>query len=126
LQHEFSHLCAPHELERIFANIEELLPVTQRLYQRLLVEHSKSDAAQQMIGMAFLEVVNDLKVYKPYCINHPTSNETIAKVKNNPEFIQFLSQLKKNEENKNLAITDQLIKPFQRIVRYSMLLKVSE
>jgi len=99
--------------------------VTQRLYQRLVAECSNKPPEQQMIGAAFLEVVNDLKVYKPYCINHPTSNETINKLRSqNVDFDLFLNAVKRQfDVNRNLNITDQLIKPFQRIVRYSMLLK---
>ena len=70
--------------------------------------------------------MTELKKYKTYCTNQKESSETVEKLRSsNPAFVEFLNRVKaEHEENKNLEIEGQLIKPFQRIVRYSLLLKV--
>eukprot|EP01094_Clydonella_sp_ATCC50884_P029649 TRINITY_DN9356_c0_g1_i1.p1 TRINITY_DN9356_c0_g1~~TRINITY_DN9356_c0_g1_i1.p1 ORF type:complete len:412 (+),score=108.57 TRINITY_DN9356_c0_g1_i1:147-1238(+) len=124
LQNEYSYACSQVDLEYIFSNVASLFEVTARLLDSLK-KQAERPPEQQCIGQVFMDMMPDLKLYKIYCTNQKASAETVGKVKkSSADFEEFLRRVKvEHPENKNLDFEGQLIKPFQRIVRYSLLLK---
>ena len=77
-----------------------------------------------MIGDAFLSIYGDLRAYVIYSANQVAANETVQRLtKENPEFCKFLEAVKAREECKKQTLDSFLIKPFQRVCRYPLLLK---
>ena len=77
-----------------------------------------------MIGDAFLSIYGELRAYVIYSANQIAANETVTRLlKENQEFGKFVEAVKARDECKKQALDSFLIKPFQRVCRYPLLLK---
>mmetsp|Transcript_13928 Transcript_13928/g.54968 ORF Transcript_13928/g.54968 Transcript_13928/m.54968 type:complete len:1140 (+) Transcript_13928:94-3513(+) len=113
-----------YDMNAMFKNVESLLSITNRFLKELEAQETKEDLSQQLIGEAFLSISSDLRAYVIYSANQVAANETVSRLlKENAEFSKFLDAVKAKEECKKQALDSFLIKPFQRVCRYPLLLK---
>merc|ERR1712000_507951 len=78
----------------------------------------------QDIGGIFLKLQDDLRKYIPYSANQSAANDTIVRLtKTSQEFNAYVACVQAKKESKNLGLDSLLIKPFQRVCRYPLLLK---
>jgi len=119
-----NNIITPQEHKELFANLDELIPVNQKLL-RNLQGIEDLDITEQRIGPIFSQLSEDLGMYyRPYCVNQTKSmnlRETLVKRSPFVNFIQDATRDPKfNADNTNLD--NLLIQPMQRICRYPLLL----
>lgn len=119
-----NNIITPQEHKDLFANLEELIPVNQKLL-RNLQGIEDLDITEQRIGPIFNQLSEDLRIYyRPYCVNQTKSmnlRETLVKRLPFFNFVQgAIKDPKFNADNTNLD--NLLIQPMQRICRYPLLL----
>jgi hypothetical protein len=69
--------------------------------------------------------MDELKKYNAYSANNEQAGDTVNKLtRANPSFAALAEEVKRLEECKKLDLAAYIIKPFQRICRYPLLLKV--
>ena len=123
LRDEYKEVVGKYEVKSMFKNVEELWDMHKTLLQSLLEEEQKP-ANQQKIGSIFVNR-EDLAKYDVYCANQQSSTETYDKlVKENVRFQELVTEIKQIEESNRQTLNSYLLKPFQRITRYPLLLKV--
>jgi hypothetical protein len=142
-----------YEMGSLFKNVEVLFEVNKKLLGLLEVEEKK-EAPQQQFGRVFIDMVcwmrhcqqhtwwglelgllltlslpvyqmDELKKYNAYSANNEQAGDTVNKLtRANPSFAALAEEVKRLEECKKLDLAAYIIKPFQRICRYPLLLKV--
>jgi len=127
LQNEFKDLVSSYEFASLFKNIESIFELNQKLLSMLQAEQQKPDR-QQDVGNVILSCLDEIeRKYITYSANQIAANDTyIELTKSSSEFEAFCNLVISLPESKNLNLSSYLIKPFQRICRYSLLLKELE
>lgn len=105
----------------IFSNVEPLLESSTQLFRGLIEQLSLPDF-KQTIGQCFLQNMAELERYIFYCTRHSDATEMVEKFLKEEHFPIFCELAKSTKESKSLDILSYLIKPFQRICRYKLLL----
>lgn len=122
LQNEYSNLLQKYDCNSIFKNVEAILDLHLILLNLIETEYKKPQD-QQDFGGCFLGLMEDFRRYLIFCANQVSSIETVDRIlKQNQEFAQFCDYVKYRKESRLLTIDSFLIKPFQRICRYPLLL----
>ena len=124
LQNEYKDLVNQFDFNSLFKNIEILFDVSKVLLKNLK-EELKNPLEQQDIGKYFIDFEEDLRKYIVFSANQLTATETLIRLQANQscDFVAFCELVKTFPECNRLALRDYLIKPFQRICRYPLLLK---
>jgi hypothetical protein len=123
LKNEYLGMVGEYDLKSMFKNVETILEVNSRLLAKL-EEQEALPPKEQKIGAVFVSMLEEFSNYDPYCTNQVSSEETVQKMlKENPRFAEFAEEVRQMEESHNLEIQTFLMKPFQRICRYPLLLK---
>lgn len=124
LKEEFKDVIGQYEIKSIFKNVDELWNLHSRLLALLCEEEYKPEP-QQMIGEVFLQFKNDFNLYNDYCANQQSSMDLIkVLLRENAKFKEFTEEVFQVEESRREDLSNILVKPFQRICRYQLLLKV--
>ncbi|KAK3102404.1 hypothetical protein FSP39_011155 [Pinctada imbricata] len=113
------------DTDLLLGNMEDIADVSQRLLTQLEAAIQGKEFDQQVIGMCFMTLADDMKnAYAPYCRNHDSVITLIEKYKEEPSISAFLqSQLDKLREKCVVFDLEAiLIKPVQRILKYPLLL----
>lgn len=74
------------------------------------------------IGKSFIAMAQFLKMYSIYCVNEPKAEELVDQLMKKSSFKSFLDDLHKLPELHGQKFRDYLMKPVQRLVRFSSLL----
>jgi len=120
LEQEYEGCIPSHYVDLLFSNVDELFEVNLNLFQQLL----EAEKRKQSVGMAFMRVINLFPQYNTYCTNQRNASETAQKLeKINKSFDDFTKLMEAMEECQRQDIHSFLIKPFQRVTRYPLLLK---
>lgn len=123
LKNEFAGLVSEFHLSRLFKNVDVLFEVNSRLLKQL-EEEAEKPPIEQSIGKVFLNASQELLQYSNYCTNQVSSEEIVQQqLRENQRFAEFAADVHKMEESHSLEIQSFLMKPFQRICRYPLLLK---
>lgn len=123
LEHEYAGCLLPQHVEALFGNVEALLEVNLALLARLL-EVEQQPPAQQEVGRVFLEAQEGLGRYVAYCTNQKGAMEALEKLEASSEaFGELLTRQKAMAESRRQDLASYLIKPFQRVTRYPLLLR---
>ncbi|EGG14394.1 pleckstrin domain-containing protein [Cavenderia fasciculata] len=118
-----SPIISEEEIRAIFSELESIIAYNTQLLNELQVrcKHWKQDT---LIGDIFVKFSRFLMIYSQYCINYGDCLEVLNVCKKQPKFKAFLNKLKEhNEEIRLRGLEDYLIRPIQRIPRYSLLIK---
>eukprot|EP01132_Coremiostelium_polycephalum_P006205 gene6205-7727_t len=111
------------EIRIIFSEIEIIWAYNCRLLADFQ-QRTKEWNQNTMISDIFLKFIGFLKVYSQYCRNYGEALNLLNECKKQPKFKAFLTKIKDlNEEIKLRGLEDYLIRPVQRIPRYSLLLR---
>ncbi|ESO00846.1 hypothetical protein HELRODRAFT_192444 [Helobdella robusta] len=116
---------SPVDVDFLFCNMLEVVDISQKLLNFLEAQTSGKEFFEQIIGLCFEEVKDDLrKVYAVYCRNHDDVISYMAKLEQDKEaqlyFNHHLQQLRKSLNVFDLSSI--LIKPVQRIMKYPLLI----
>lgn len=81
-------------------------------------------AEDSSVGTSFLQYVDYLGMYVSYCNNMDVQDATIQRLRReNPAFEEWVQCCKQRPECRHQDISSFLIKPFQRLCRYPLLLE---
>lgn len=108
-------------LAEIFVNWETLPPIHMKILRSLITENSLRGIA----GAFSEEVLDELrKLYTTYCCNYENALNTAKELTTkNPAFAKHLYAMQNECAVLNgLSLYDYLIKPFQRVCKYPLLL----
>jgi hypothetical protein len=106
----------------IFSNIQQLLECNLVILS-ILQEHTFPVIHRQNIIQNFSKVLPTLKFYGDYIKNYETSREVLKRLEGDIRFISFIRAIELQEESQNLTLESQLSKPWQRIMKYELLLR---
>ncbi|GAM23528.1 hypothetical protein SAMD00019534_067030 [Acytostelium subglobosum LB1] len=119
-----SPIISEEEVRAIFSSELESIILTNTMLKEELQRRLKAWDTDTQIGDIFLKFSSFLKVYSQYSINYETAIEVLNECQKQPKFRSYLNKVKeKNEEIKLRGLEDHLIRPIQRIPRYSLLLR---
>lgn len=110
-----SNIVVEDDLERIFCNIEKIMP-----YHKVIAE----ELAHGEVASVFRKYAGYLKVYTKYVNNYDNACVRVAALKKNAQFQEFLNQRRRDPScGGGLDLMSFLIMPIQRIPRYRLLLE---
>ncbi|KRY83788.1 Triple functional domain protein [Trichinella pseudospiralis] len=98
----------------VFANIQQIYEFHKNIFSK---EIEKCLEDYEAAGRAFVKYERRLHMYVVYCQNKPKSEFLVS------EYESFFNDIKQKLGHR-LTLTDLLIKPVQRIMKYQLLLKV--
>jgi len=114
-----------NEIERydVFLNVEKLFQLSYEILQGFFLEKQKP-FEEQSYGAVFVKHAEKFEEYNKYCVLQTSSMGILASLrKENRAFEQFLNAAKDREESMKQDLNGYLIKPFQRVCKYVLLLK---
>nr|XP_018668275.2 uncharacterized protein LOC104265935 isoform X2 [Ciona intestinalis] len=116
------------DLRSIFANLEELCKVSMNFCHTLLnvVEASRSEkfSSANAIVQAFEKFGSVMcPPYQRYCTSYGNSITYREEVKSNEDYAAFIKWCERNPKCQRLKLTDFLVAPIQRLVKYPLLLQ---
>ncbi|KRZ67863.1 Triple functional domain protein [Trichinella papuae] len=97
----------------VFANIQQIYEFHKNIFSK---EIEKCLEDYEAAGRAFVKYERRLHMYVVYCQNKPKSEFLVS------EYESFFNDIKQKLGHR-LTLTDLLIKPVQRIMKYQLLLK---
>ncbi|TPX69374.1 hypothetical protein SpCBS45565_g02378 [Spizellomyces sp. 'palustris'] len=117
-----TQLLTEEEIQALFSNIDQLVPVNQQLLDRL---HEKRDTDPFIpeVGDALVDVSESFKVYTIYCGNYPEAMKLVHKLQARPDMKEKLETMMNSQEGRGLSLESFLIKPVQRICKYPLLIR---
>ncbi|KAH3758448.1 calmodulin-binding protein [Pelomyxa schiedti] len=80
-------------------------------------------ATMKTIAQCWVKMPEILKFYQLFCGNQDTSSAVLQKKMKKANFRSFINETYKNPQLRKLQLRDLLIKPFQRLCRYTLLLR---
>ncbi|KAJ3318153.1 Intersectin 1 (SH3 domain protein) [Boothiomyces sp. JEL0866] len=108
------------KVDVLFSNLLEILCVNSTI----LEEFENTFAAGEPIGQVYLNHLDDLECYKGYCENMARASAYLQSCRTeNPAIHEFLKGQQNLPQCKHLDLSSFLLKPMQRITRYSLLLR---
>jgi len=123
LGNEFKDIINQYDFNSLFKNLESILEFNRRFLSDLQDEYKKP-AEEQNFGGVFLSHMDGFKKYLVYCANQSSAGETLTKLeRENVEFNQYKDTCATLLPSKKQQLDSFIIKPFQRICRYPLLLK---
>ncbi|TPX37626.1 hypothetical protein SmJEL517_g00698 [Synchytrium microbalum] len=116
-------LLSVKNVESVFSNLEQLLPVNQDLLKRL-EERRLANPLIDKLGDIFVSMGEHFLVYTMYCGNQGNAlSKMQAMVHSNKAVRAFLEEIYRLPILRSLDLGGFLIKPVQRLCKYPLLLK---
>ncbi|KAG6828275.1 hypothetical protein H0H92_008546 [Tricholoma furcatifolium] len=118
----------PEDVRIIFSNIAELAQFSDRFcdcLEEALGSTLDGGEGEDCVGALFLEIIPDLeRPYKTYINRHPTALNHLQSLPQSPALTEYIQQTQAVASNLSHAwdIASLLIKPVQRLLKYSLLL----
>ncbi|XP_051019357.1 rho guanine nucleotide exchange factor 37 [Acomys russatus] len=120
------HQLPPGDLDVLFSNIEDIIPVSYRFLQRLQETAGKEEEQAFLIGNLFLEFQEEFEqVYKVYCANYDQALLLLKAYRKEPELqkeIQDIIEAAVPQAGPS-GLSFLLVIPLQRITKYPLLLQ---
>lgn len=105
----------------IFLNLNALLDFQRRFLIRIEQQNSLPES-QQNWGQLFIQYKESFRVYEPFIANQPRSNKTVERDQDKLRAATVSNNLRGIVEMN--VLNAFLLKPFQRLSKYPMLLEV--
>jgi hypothetical protein len=106
----------------IFSNINQLLHTNEVILETL--QQSQHDhASPHDIVQNFRKVVPTLKFYSDYIKNSEASRELLKRLEPDLRFSAFIRAIELQAGSQGLTLESQLAKPWQRVMKYELLLR---
>ncbi|KAI8884510.1 Dbl homology domain-containing protein, partial [Backusella circina FSU 941] len=109
------------DIDTIFAFVPQLIAISSALIEQL-----KSIIAYESIvsiGKAFCELEKYFGVYIAFTINYPKSRKYLEKASSTIAYRQLIQDSARRRTANKMLLSDYMIAPIQRIMRYCLLLK---
>lgn len=94
---------------------------TEELEEKKSVGTEKKEDEVKSLGAEMLSFCPYFKIYRQYVTNYDKASILLKQLKARPEFLEFDKESRTHCDN--LAISDLIVTPLQRVMRYPMLLK---
>ncbi|KAJ1658809.1 hypothetical protein IWQ61_002011 [Dispira simplex] len=112
------------ELEGLFVNVEEILPIHECIKRTLLQRQQEQYPVLQGVSDILLPWVHELRVYSTYLCHQTQALRLMNElIQTNEKFAHFHKERQRHAECRGLALDAFLILPFQRLLKYPLLLK---
>nr|XP_027198898.1 uncharacterized protein LOC113793122 isoform X2 [Dermatophagoides pteronyssinus] len=118
------------DVYNVFSNIGEVYEANHHFWMRYLLpmlNHSretKTPLNPTMLEEGFLQFDQIFRPYIRYCLEHSKCLHYLKeKRKSNALFEEYISWCRKHKDCERLDLMGLLVKPFQRLTKYSLLLK---
>ncbi|KAI9100569.1 hypothetical protein DFS34DRAFT_648488 [Phlyctochytrium arcticum] len=121
-QLQATQILTDEEIDLLFSNIDQLVPVNQQLLDRLH-EKRDSDPFIPEVGDALVDVSDSFRVYTTYCGNYPEAMKLVHKLQARADMKEKLETMMNSPEGRGLSLESFLIKPVQRICKYPLLIR---
>jgi len=119
-----SNIIDPHDIPKIFSNIEQILNVHTEVLTQLDIQlekgidPSKLEITLRNISGIFINLGDSFKVYAEYCMNQQTAIETLNQCSKNSAFRDYEDLTRKSCGQ--VRLDGFLAKPVQRICKYPL------
>mmetsp|Transcript_18534 Transcript_18534/g.25989 ORF Transcript_18534/g.25989 Transcript_18534/m.25989 type:complete len:527 (+) Transcript_18534:147-1727(+) len=123
---EINSAHAKGDVKVLFSTVELIFDGNNELLSEVKAAISAPDfVTSAMIGKIFLNNIDKLcQYYGVFCNHQKEAMDSIDKIqKSSANFKNFIEQCKANPETSGLGLLDFLVKPFQRLLKYPLLLK---
>eukprot|EP00042_Codosiga_hollandica_P054088 m.724510 g.724510 ORF g.724510 m.724510 type:complete len:1075 (+) comp58836_c0_seq2:32-3256(+) len=113
------------DVETLFGNFKEVVEVSSKLSDQLAAQMKKGDT-EQSIGVCFVNLKTELEAaYVTYCCHFPTASALLQTYQENAAAKDALNscQASINAYTNSWELDTFLIKPFQRVLKYPLLLR---
>ncbi|KAI8878018.1 Dbl homology domain-containing protein [Backusella circina FSU 941] len=105
------------DVETIFAYIPQLISISSSMLKQLEESH------HQHIGKVFCDYEKYLGVYIAYAANFSRSRKCLEKSSSNIVYRQLVQGSMRKRATNRMILSDYMIAPIQRVMRYCLLLK---
>ncbi|KAI8807711.1 Dbl homology domain-containing protein [Cladochytrium replicatum] len=117
-------LMQEHDLRAVFANIEDILLANSVLLSSLEDLQQKNSFFIDLFGNHFATFIPSLECYATYCGNQMAAQKFLKRrQEEDAKLDRFLKETFRSGKSRSLDLNSWLLKPMQRITRYSLLLK---
>ncbi|XP_062618724.1 dynamin-binding protein-like, partial [Saccostrea cucullata] len=113
------------DLSVLMGNIEDVADISQRLLSALEGAVQGKDFEEQVIGVCFVVLSEDMKTaFAPYCRNHDEVITLLEKYEESESIMVYINKMLDKLRQKTVVfdLGALLIKPVQRILKYPLLL----
>ncbi|KAJ1984319.1 hypothetical protein H4R34_000743 [Dimargaris verticillata] len=118
------HVLSEEEIQELFANIEEILPIHECIKKSLLQRQQDQYPVLEGVADVLLPWVPALYVYARYLCNQTRALRLMNQLlQSNDKFNHFFKERYSRSECRGLAMDAFLILPFQRLLKYPLFLK---
>jgi len=118
-----SPIISIEEIQTIFSEVEIIEAYNQKFLQDFK-QRTANFKKDTMIGDIFIKFSQFLKIYSQYSRNYSEAMNALNECKKQSKFKSYLEKVKHDRPEIGLrGLEDYLIRPVQRIPRYSLLLK---
>ncbi|CAN7987000.1 unnamed protein product, partial [Ixodes hexagonus] len=118
------------DTERMFSNITEVYQVNHALWDNCLLPALASARAQRgllnplLLRPGFLRFEESFQPYMKYCLEHTQCSHYVKEKRAESDlFKTYVAWCEARKDCERLRFTDLLVKPMQRLTKYSLLLK---
>ncbi|XP_078409795.1 pleckstrin homology domain-containing family G member 7 isoform X2 [Cetorhinus maximus] len=108
---------------RLFANLRELSKVSFDFLTSLLDVIQSSWKLSSFIAVLSKFQERVCRSHQKYCLNYSSANLYLNNLKSREDFGIFLKWCEQNEQCKRLHLSDLLVSPLQRLMKYPLLLR---
>ncbi|XP_078091378.1 pleckstrin homology domain-containing family G member 7 [Mustelus asterias] len=108
---------------RLFANLEELSKVSLDFLTSLLDTIQNSWKLPSLIAVLSKFQERVCCCHQEYCLNYSSANLYLNNLKTREDFGIFLKWCEQNEQCQRLHLSDLLVSPLQRLMKYPLLLR---
>ncbi|KAI9291013.1 Dbl homology domain-containing protein [Neoconidiobolus thromboides FSU 785] len=119
-----SNIIDDEAYNHLFLNLNSIIKLHQNLFKELKQRKDQQQPIIKEVCDIFIKWTNELKIYSNYLANQTQANETYIKlVQSNKKFNLFIQQQSSLPQSKGQNLKSYLLKPFQRISKYPLLIK---
>ncbi|KJE92425.1 hypothetical protein CAOG_03402 [Capsaspora owczarzaki ATCC 30864] len=121
--------CREIDEQRLFFNIEELLKVNSAFASQMRpsdnkkLETTEGPITITKMAGAFAKYHEKFEPYNAYCVHYAKSVEYLRTLEEDPKFDMLRKWCEQRPRCRKLKLTDILVEPLQRIIRYPLLLR---
>ncbi|CAG9860623.1 unnamed protein product [Phyllotreta striolata] len=116
-----SNIVNEKDLDVVFGRIKDVRACSKKILQDLEKCWQKNILLDGLCDLIQRHAEENFQVYIPYCENQIIISETLNRLKENPDFSNFLAQLESSPTCQFLSLYSFLMLPMQRITRWPLL-----
>ncbi|PVU87186.1 hypothetical protein BB559_006185 [Furculomyces boomerangus] len=119
-----SNIIAKKQINEIFMNIGSIHDLHKMLCEELSKRQKEQHPVIENLADLFMKRVPQFSIYRQYICGQSNSIDLVKNLKNtNVEFSEFCKKKQSEPESRGLPIESFLLIPFQRLLKYPLLVK---